>query len=56
MDVDVGGDEKKPLSSLDEQVNEEDAQPDPDEILQLDSGHGKVWLVKVCTHTFWSFH
>jgi hypothetical protein len=26
---------------------DEDAQPDPDEQLMLDQGHGRVWLVKV---------
>ncbi|KAJ7756930.1 transcription initiation factor IIF, beta subunit-domain-containing protein [Mycena metata] len=33
FDVDAGGDE--------------DAQPDPDEQLMLDQGHGRVWLVKI---------
>lgn len=47
MDVDQAGDDKKPLASLEEPTNEEDLQPDPDETLQLDSGGGKIWLVKV---------
>ena len=46
MDVEAGGDEKKPLSAL-EDPNDEDNQPDPDEILSLDAGGGKIWLVKV---------
>jgi len=47
MDVDAGGDEKKPLVSLEEAANDEDNLPDPDEVLQLDSGGGKVWLLKL---------
>ena len=27
--------------------NDEDNQPDPDEALMMDSGNGRVWLVKV---------
>ena len=40
-------DEKKPYDELGAQ-NDEDLQPDPDEHLMLESGHGRVWLVKVC--------
>ncbi|KAF8582998.1 hypothetical protein K439DRAFT_1412568 [Ramaria rubella] len=47
MDVDQPTDDKKPLASLEEPVNEEELQPDPDEILQLDSGAGRIWLVKI---------
>jgi hypothetical protein len=42
-------DEKKPFDALGTQ-NDEDLQPDPDEHLMLESGHGRVWLVKVCKH------
>ncbi|KAH8831735.1 transcription initiation factor IIF, beta subunit-domain-containing protein [Flagelloscypha sp. PMI_526] len=42
MDVDV--DEKKPL---DEDLDADDGQPDPDETLMLDQGHGRVWLVRI---------
>lgn len=44
MDVDPPLDDKKPLSSLED---EEESQPDPDEALRLDAGSGKIWLVKV---------
>jgi transcription initiation factor TFIIF subunit beta len=37
-------DDKKPFEVPND---DDDAQPDPDEILMLDQGHGKVWLVKV---------
>ena len=40
-------DEKKPFDEVGAQ-NDEDSQPDPDEHLMLESGHGRVWLVKVC--------
>ena len=49
MDVDQPTDDKKPLSSLEEPGNEEESQPDPDEILRLDAGSGRIWLMKVCT-------
>ena len=39
-------DEKKPFDALGGQ-NEEDTQPDPDEHIMLESGQGRVWLVKV---------
>src|SRR5258708_7002013 len=42
-------DGKKPVDALGAQ-NDEDSQPDPDEHLMLESGHGRVWLVKVCKH------
>ena len=33
--------------------NDEDSQPDPDGHIMLESGHGRVWLVKVsATRTF----
>jgi hypothetical protein len=45
-------DEKKPFDEAGAQ-NDEDSQPDPDEHLMLESGHGRVWLVKVCkNHSF----
>ncbi|KAJ7644311.1 transcription initiation factor IIF, beta subunit-domain-containing protein [Roridomyces roridus] len=37
-------DDKKPFDAVDV---EDDAQPDPDEQLMLDQGHGRVWLVKI---------
>ncbi|KAJ6504268.1 transcription initiation factor IIF, beta subunit [Mycena vitilis] len=40
----VVDDEKKPF---DVDTADDDAQPDPDEQLMLDQGHGKVWLVKI---------
>lgn len=43
-------DEKKPFDA--EGMQEEDAQPDPDEQLMLDQGNGRVWLVKVGRYTF----
>ena len=42
-------DEKKPFDALGGQ-NDEDSQPDPDEHIMLESGQGRVWLVKVRTH------
>ena len=39
-------DEKKPFDALGGQ-NDEDSQPDPDEHIMLESGQGRVWLVKV---------
>ncbi|KAH9029330.1 transcription initiation factor IIF, beta subunit-domain-containing protein [Lactarius deliciosus] len=38
--------EKKPFDELGGQ-NEDDSQPDPDEHIMLESGQGRVWLVKV---------
>ena len=38
-------DEKKPFDALGAQ--DDDLQPDPDEHIMLESGHGRVWLVKV---------
>ena len=32
--------------------NDEDNQPDPDEALMMDSGNGRVWLVKVRVYVF----
>ncbi|KAJ7139020.1 transcription initiation factor IIF, beta subunit [Mycena epipterygia] len=43
--MEVVDDEKKPFDV--DGTGEEDAQPDPDEQLMLDQGHGKVWLVKI---------
>lgn len=39
-------DEKKPFDALGGQ-NDEDSQPDPDEHIMLESGQGRVWLVKI---------
>ncbi|KAJ7471319.1 transcription initiation factor IIF, beta subunit [Mycena galericulata] len=41
----TGDDDKKPFDVVGDV--EEDSQPDPDEQLMLDQGHGKVWLVKI---------
>jgi transcription initiation factor TFIIF subunit beta len=38
-------DEKKPFDALG--GNDEDSQPDPDEHIMLESGQGRVWLVKI---------
>ncbi|KAI0298030.1 transcription initiation factor IIF, beta subunit-domain-containing protein [Multifurca ochricompacta] len=38
--------EKKPFDSLGVH-NDDDSQPDPDEHIMLESGHGRVWLVKI---------
>lgn len=38
-------DEKKPFDA--EGANEDETQPDPDEPLMMESGNGRVWLVKV---------
>jgi len=46
MDDITAEDEKKPFDALAAQ-NDEDSQPDPDEHIMLESGHGRVWLVKV---------
>lgn len=43
-------DEKKPLNSL-EETQEDEVQPDPDEILKVDTGSGRIWLIKVSCHT-----
>ena len=38
--------EKKPFDT--ELIkDEDDAQPDPDEVLNMDQGNGRVWSVKV---------
>lgn len=49
MDDTAVDDEKKPFDALGSQ-NDEDSQPDPDEHIMLESGHGRVWLVKVSIH------
>lgn len=46
MDDPTAEDEKKPFDALGAQ-NDDDLQPDPDEHIMLESGHGRVWLVKV---------
>ena len=46
MDDLTTDDEKKPLDALVGQ-NDEDSQPDPDEYIMLESGQGRLWLVKV---------
>jgi transcription initiation factor TFIIF subunit beta len=43
---DAVDDEKKPFDALGAQ-NDEESQPDPDEHIMLESGHGRVWLVKI---------
>lgn len=45
MDETSVEDEKKPFEA--EGAVEEETMPDPDEELLLDSGNGRVWLVKV---------
>ncbi|KAI0289747.1 transcription initiation factor IIF, beta subunit-domain-containing protein [Russula brevipes] len=45
-DITVVDDEKKPFDDLGAQ-NDEDIQPDPDEHIMLEAGHGRVWLVKI---------
>ncbi|KAI0058766.1 transcription initiation factor IIF, beta subunit [Artomyces pyxidatus] len=46
MDEDVTlEDEKKPFDAV--AGNEDDSQPDPEEQIMLDSGNGRVWLVKI---------
>ena len=49
MDDIAVDEEKKPFDALGGQ-NDEDLQPDPDEHIMLESGHGRVWLVKVSLH------
>ena len=39
-------DEKKPFDA-EHGAQDDDAQPDPDENLMMESGNGRVWLVKV---------
>jgi transcription initiation factor TFIIF subunit beta len=49
-------DEKKPFDEVGAQIDD-DSQPDPDEHLMLESGHGRVWLVKVCkNYSFKAFY
>ena len=50
MDDIAADDETKPFDALGAQ-NDDDSQPDPDEHIMLESGHGRVWLVKVCPKT-----
>ena len=45
-DPTAADDEKKPFDALGA-PNDDDLQPDPDEHIMLESGHGRVWLVKV---------
>jgi len=45
MDDPAADDEKKPFDALGTQ--DDDLQPDPDEHIMLESGHGRVWLVKI---------
>jgi transcription initiation factor TFIIF subunit beta len=47
MDDIATEDEKKPFDALGAN-NDDDSQPDPDEHIMLESGHGRVWLVKAC--------
>ena len=44
---DAGTEERKPFDA-DVVKEEEDTQPEPDEVLSMDSGGGRVWSVKVC--------
>lgn len=46
MDDTAVEDEKKPFDA--EQADHEDGvQPDPEETLMMETGNGRVWLVKV---------
>ncbi|PSS32062.1 hypothetical protein PHLCEN_2v2169 [Hermanssonia centrifuga] len=49
MEDAVMEDEKKPFDA-EQGGNEEETQPDPDESLVMESGNGRVWLVKVCNY------
>lgn len=52
MDVDT--DEKKPFDAeLGAGGADDDREPDPEEVLNLDQGNGRVWMVKV---RFLPFH
>ena len=55
MDEPAVEDEKKPFDA-EHAGNDDDVQPDPDENLMMESGNGRVWLVKVYepTNTFYS--
>ncbi|KAH9970622.1 transcription initiation factor IIF, beta subunit-domain-containing protein [Lactifluus volemus] len=46
MDDIAADDEKKPFDALGAH-NDDDLLPDPDEHIMLESGHGRVWLVKI---------
>ncbi|KAH9037318.1 transcription initiation factor IIF, beta subunit-domain-containing protein [Lactarius hengduanensis] len=46
MDDPAVDEEKKPFDELGGH-NEDDSQPDPDEHIMLESGQGRVWLVKI---------
>lgn len=46
MDDVAADDEKKPFDA-ELAGHEDDVQPDPDESLIMESGNGRVWLVKV---------
>lgn len=43
---DIGTEDTKPFE-IDTVKEEEDAQPDPDEHLEMSNGGGRVWSVKV---------
>ncbi|KAF7324874.1 hypothetical protein MKEN_00529500 [Mycena kentingensis (nom. inval.)] len=45
MDAAESTEDKKAFAALD--GADDDAQPDPEETLMLDQGHGRVWLVKI---------
>ena len=52
---DVVVEEKKPFDS--ELIkDEDDTQPDPDEVLNMDQGSGRVWSVKVFTQSPHSYN
>lgn len=43
----IASEEVKPLAHEEDIKEEEDSQPDPDEILNMEQGSGRVWSVKV---------
>jgi transcription initiation factor TFIIF subunit beta len=49
MDDAAVEDEKKPFDA-EHGGQDDDTQPDPDENLMMESGNGRVWLVKVYNH------
>ena len=53
MDDAAVDEEKKPFDALGGN-NDDDTQPDPDEHIMLESGQGRVWLVKVLPSTHYA--
>ena len=43
----VDNEETKPFGHEEAVKAEEETQPDPDEVLNMDQGNGRVWSVKV---------